>query len=351
VQAATKVGAMARADGRLECPEAFLDPVTFEVMQDPVSTVDGHTYERSAVEQWFAQGKDTSPLTNAVLGSTALTPNITLRNAIEQWQTTYCKQISRQSIELHEEIGTGSFKKVHRGTLRLPGASERTVAVLQVHSGDIAAEAAILRCLGRHPRLVTFYGSCTEGLESLLLTEYAPLGDVRSQLEAIEDTITPAHRLAMLQQICSGMEAVADAGLVHRDLALRNVLLFAYDPDDVALTSVKVADFGLTVNAYTAKRAYVQGGAMPVRYLSPESLRKGRYSEKSNVWAFAVTTWELLTDGDTPYYGLATDEAVIAHVVGGGLLQSPEHCLDIGMRCRRASPRCPATGRTLLGWR
>jgi len=35
-------------------------------------------------------------------------------------------------------------------------------------------------------------------------------------------------------------------------LSISNVLVFALDVDDVTATSVKVSDFGLTVNAYTA---------------------------------------------------------------------------------------------------
>ena len=45
-------------------------------MKDPVLCVeDGHTYERVAVEQWFATGARTSPATSAQLESTAPAPN------------------------------------------------------------------------------------------------------------------------------------------------------------------------------------------------------------------------------------------------------------------------------------
>ena len=53
-------------------------------MCDPVSTADGHTYERAAIERWLSKGKRTSPLTGAVLESTALIPNHALRKLIEE---------------------------------------------------------------------------------------------------------------------------------------------------------------------------------------------------------------------------------------------------------------------------
>ena len=57
-------------------------------MIDPVLLVgDGRTYERTAIEQWFAVtraqgGQPTSPLTGQVLANTNLIPNIALRGQI-----------------------------------------------------------------------------------------------------------------------------------------------------------------------------------------------------------------------------------------------------------------------------
>ena len=47
------------------------------------------------------------------------------------------------------------------------------------------------------------------------------------------------------------MHPTPHPGLIHRDLAIRNVLVFAYQHDDPNAVSVKVSDFGLTLNLYT----------------------------------------------------------------------------------------------------
>lgn len=62
--------------------EHFICPITQEVMTDPVIGSDGITYERSAIEAWFAAGHGTSPLTRQPMASRSLVPNIALRSAI-----------------------------------------------------------------------------------------------------------------------------------------------------------------------------------------------------------------------------------------------------------------------------
>ena len=58
--------------------------ISAEIMVDPLSTVDGHTYERGAILRWFARsGK--SPLTGSQLGSKVLVPNIALRKSIRRY--------------------------------------------------------------------------------------------------------------------------------------------------------------------------------------------------------------------------------------------------------------------------
>lgn len=62
----------------------FYCPITQEVMKDPVIGPDGVTYERTAIEAWFAAGHATSPLTRQPLTGQQLIPNLALRGAIEE---------------------------------------------------------------------------------------------------------------------------------------------------------------------------------------------------------------------------------------------------------------------------
>ncbi len=70
-------------------PPSFLDPISRELMRDPVMVGDcGQVYERDSIEAWFAKHDGTipnDPLTGTPLASTEVRPVHALRNAIQEW--------------------------------------------------------------------------------------------------------------------------------------------------------------------------------------------------------------------------------------------------------------------------
>ena len=59
---------------------------------------------------------------------------------------------------------------------------------------------------------------------------------------------------------------------------------------------VKIGDFGLTRNIH--KNAYYRGGGkLPIKWMSPEALMEGRFSTQSDIWAYGVLVWEIMTLG------------------------------------------------------
>ena len=69
-------------------------PITFNIMNDPVICMDGHTYERSSIEDWF-RISNISPKTNMPLSDLTLIPNIALRNIIESFKESRCIEASQ----------------------------------------------------------------------------------------------------------------------------------------------------------------------------------------------------------------------------------------------------------------
>jgi len=65
---------------------AFLCPITHDIMRDPAVCADGHTYERSAIERWLQRSRK-SPMTGQILRHSALYPNQALRNLLTMLST------------------------------------------------------------------------------------------------------------------------------------------------------------------------------------------------------------------------------------------------------------------------
>ena len=75
---------LAALDLEASAPPSFCCPIGRELMRDPVSCSDGHSYEREHIVRWLRESR-LSPVTGAPLPSPDLRPNHALRNAIEEW--------------------------------------------------------------------------------------------------------------------------------------------------------------------------------------------------------------------------------------------------------------------------
>ena len=47
---------------------------------------------------------------------------------------------------------------------------------------------------------------------------------------------------------------------------------------------------------------------LPVRWMSPEAVKWGRFTTESDIWAYGVVLWEIFNYGRQPYYGHSNEE-------------------------------------------
>ena len=165
-----------------------------------------------------------------------------------------------------------------------------------------------------HPNVVRTLGACTMDAPFIMM-EYMEKGDLNQYLQNFDSitrgnapptnlTISVGTLTYMSAQIADAMKYLASKNYIHRDLATRNCLV----GDE---SRIKIADFGMSKNLYESHYYILQGHAiLPVRWMARECFY-GRFSAKTDVWAFGVTMWEIFTLAkDIPYEDMDDSEVV-----------------------------------------
>ena len=166
-----------------------------------------------------------------------------------------------------------------------------------------AREAQVLAALN-HPNIAAIYG-----LEERALVMELVEGETLQCLFPIETALNYA------KQIADALEAAHEKGIVHRDLKPANIKV---KPDG----TVKVLDFGLAKSAEASSGDSRNSPTLtisPTRagmimgtagYMSPEQAAGKPVDKRSDIWAFGVVLWEMLTgtrlfEGETISHTLA----------------------------------------------
>ncbi|KAM9793457.1 muscle, skeletal receptor tyrosine-protein kinase isoform X1 [Syngnathus typhle] len=257
----------------------------------------------------------------------------------------------RNNIQYVRDIGEGAFGRVFQarapGLLPMEPFTMVAVKMLKEEASadmqnDFQREAALMAEFD-HPNIVRLLGVCAVGKPMCLMFEYMAQGDLNeflrrrsptrsvrtlsrasvsgrsfsSEMEA--GSLTCPEQLSVSKQIAAGMAYLSERKFVHRDLATRNCLV----REEMV---VKIADFGLSRNIYSADYYKAnENDAIPIRWMPPESIFYNRYTTESDVWAYGVVLWEIFSHGMQPYYGMGHEE-VIYYVRDGHILSCPENC-------------------------
>jgi len=224
--------------------------------------------------------------------------------------------------EVLEKIGQGGMGEVWRARdTRL----ERDVA-LKFLPPDFAAdpervarfrnEARLLAALS-HANIAAVHGLEEDGGEFVLAMEYVDGEDLAARLRGGPLDLDEALDLA--RQFAEGLEAAHERGIVHRDLK----------PANLKITSggrLKILDFGLarayggdlgeggsSLDSPTLTSPLTQKGMIlgTAAYMSPEQARGRTVDARSDIWAFGVILYEMLT-GARLFQGETVSDTVAA---------------------------------------
>ena len=211
---------------------------------------------------------------------------------------------------LGERLGRGGMGDVYRATDQVLA---RQVAV-KVFRPDVSddelhlrheSEARVLAGLN-HPGLVAVYDIGTQDEQPFLVMELVE-GETLAQLIR-RGPLEPRHAASLGGQLAASLQAIHDAGVIHRDVKPANVMVCA--ADDGTPLRTKLTDFGiarLVDGTRLTSTGLLLGTA---QYLSPEQTIGETVSYPSDVYALGLVLLECLTGGPA-FPGVGIETAVV----------------------------------------
>jgi serine/threonine protein kinase len=196
------------------------------------------------------------------------------------------------------------------------GIGDRQVAIKIYHPGFSLEEREISRISREiraahsinHDNVVRFYDCLRDGSAVAITMEYVDGVTLRDFIAAHDD-FEINDLIFFLYHICSGLHAIHNVGIIHRDIKPGNILV-SFDG------LLKITDFGLARRVESREAGietrimdYTQSFGGPIDksltgqgnvvgtpyYLSPEYLAHGQLDERSDVYAVGLIFYELLT--------------------------------------------------------
>jgi serine/threonine protein kinase/tetratricopeptide (TPR) repeat protein len=149
---------------------------------------------------------------------------------------------------------------------------------------------------------------------------------------------------ALALQICSGLQAIHEAGIVHRDLKSRNIMLASRNGVPCAV----VMDFGLasalstSTSVTSTNIAAVSTIAGTPDYMAPEQFEGRELGPPTDIYALGIVLYELVTgthpfSANTPI-GAAVSRGKRPQAPSSMRAGLPRHCNDIIRRCLEFDP-------------
>ena len=141
-----------------------------------------------------------------------------------------------------------------------------------------------------------------------LVMEYLTSGNLRHYLDSRDKVLPLKHALEWFTEIADALAVIHQAGLIHRDLKIGNIML--RDDGSLALTDYGIPK-NILLNAGFLAEDEIHGSPY---YLSPELISGELCSQSSDIYSLGIIFYELLT-GARPYNANNPLDLLMAHIL------------------------------------
>ena len=211
--------------------------------------------------------------------------------------------------EILEKIGSGGMSVVYKAKCH---TLNRLVAI-KVLKEEFASDENFVskfkmeaQAAARlsHPNIVNVYDVVDEENLHYIVMELIEGITLKNYIEK-KELLDSKEAIGIAIQVAQGIAAAHEQHIIHRDIKPQNMII---SKDG----KVKVADFGIAraVSSQTVNSSAAVGS---VHYISPEQARGGYCDERSDIYSFGSTRYEMVT-GRVPFEGDNTVAVALAHL-------------------------------------
>jgi predicted Ser/Thr protein kinase len=136
-----------------------------------------------------------------------------------------------------------------------------------------------------HPNVCRMYDISEVDGQHFLSMEYVDGEDLATLIRRI-GRLPQDKGLEITRQLCAGLAAAHDRGVLHRDLKPSNVMIDGRG-------RVRITDFGLARLATEQKEQEERVGTLA--YMAPEQLAGGQVTEQSDIYSLGLIVYEVFT--------------------------------------------------------
>jgi serine/threonine protein kinase len=224
--------------------------------------------------------------------------------------------------EIAEQIGVGGFGVVFRAwdPFIQRWVALKTCSTTEKETTQRFFREAQLAGALQHPNITLIFDFGVEDDTPYFVQEFLTGTDLDDLLENRKPTLEGV--IAILLQVCSGLDFAHSRGIIHRDIKPANVRVLEDG-------TVKIMDFGIAKSLESESRLTQTGVALGTAgYLAPEQLSGKPLDQRTDLFSLGVMAYEMVT-GSRPFAG-----PNLSNVIYQILNQEP-------VPLRQRNPLCP----------